>query len=287
MLMNKSGKANIVANDISFDVGNGVFIIKDLSLSLSNEKSGLVGLNGIGKTTLLRLLVGELEPTQGEILKNSNIAYLPQDYLLDPNQTIAEALGIKDKLEALAKVKAKEGGSKTLESIAQDWGIENRVLKNFEKLNFKNPDFSRRLDTLSGGEKMKVIIVKLLISKPDFIILDEPTNNLDLASRQTIYQLVRDWNKGLLVVSHDRNLLNLLSQILELTPKGLKLYGGNYDSYKTQKTLKEEAQGRHLVSATEDLQKIRQQAQKTKEKQEKRSATGKKSREKGGQPKMV
>src|SRR3990167_6600141 len=231
--MNRSKRQNsvIIANDISFEVRGGVSIFKNLSVSLNGEKSGLVGKNGVGKTTLLRLFVGEFEPTKGD--------------------------------------------------------IQDRVLGKFEQLNIKSLSFDRLLNSLSGGERTKVVLAKLLISEPDFIILDEPTNNLDHSSREIIYELVKNWERGLLVVSHDRNLLNLLDQTLELSNKGLKIYGGNWDSYKEQKELEEEAAKRQLISAEQELKKTKKQAQKTKEKQQKRSSQGKKMRDKIGMPKII
>lgn len=264
--MMKSVQSSTIVDNISLEIGAGVYIFKNLSLSLNGEKSGLVGKNGSGKTTLLRLLVGELEPTEGKIDRRVDIAYLPQDYQLDLAKTISEILELEH---------------------SNDYGIEDRALKHFDKLNFKNVDFSRRLKTLSGGERMKVVLVKLLISKPGFLIMDEPTNNLDQDSRGSVYDLIRNWDKGLLVVSHDRELLGLVDQILELTPKGLNIYGGNYNIYKAQKELEEEAQEKHLVAAKEDFNKTKKQAQKTKEKQEKRSAVGKKFRDTGSQPKII
>ena len=207
---------SIIADNISFEARAGFPIFKNLSFSLNGEKTGLVGQNGTGKTTLLRLIIGELEPTEGKIQKKGTFAYLPQDYQIDLDQTIAEVLDL---------------------DASSDYGIEDKAIRNFEKFNFKNPDFSRKLSSLSGGEKMKVILVKLLISEPDFIILDEPTNNLDQNSRKAVYELIKNWDKGLLVVSHDRELLNFLGQILELTLKRLNTYGGNYYNYKVQKKL--------------------------------------------------
>jgi len=262
----KSVNQSIIGDDISFELQDGSFLFKNLSFSLNNEKSGLVGKNGVGKTTLLKLLAGELKPTIGKINKQANISYLPQDYQLDITQTIFEALNIKNN---------------------SDHGIEDKIINHFKKMNFIDIDFSRPLKTLSGGERMKVVIVKLLISNPDFIILDEPTNNLDYDSKSIVYEIIKNWNKGLLVVSHDRELLNLLDQILELTPKGLSVYGGNYDSYRMQKDIEEEALEKQLVTNKENFNKTKKQAQKTKEKQEKRSSLGKKSRDTGSESKMA
>ncbi|HEY4493100.1 MAG TPA: ABC-F family ATP-binding cassette domain-containing protein [Candidatus Paceibacterota bacterium] len=243
----------IIANDISFEVGSGVSVFKNLSLSLSGEKTGLVGRNGVGKTTLLRILEGELEPTEGKVQRAGVIAYLPQDYQLDLSQTVAEVLDAK----------------------------------NAQELNMQNLGPGRQLSSLSGGERARIALAKLLLSDPDFIILDEPTNNLDHSSREDIYNLVRNWKGGLLVVSHDRDLLNLMDQILELSKQGLKTYGGNHESYKKQKEVESEAAKKQLVNAKKELKKTKKQAQKTKEKQQKRSSQGKKMRDKIGLPKII
>lgn len=286
--MSQSKRRNsIIATDISFEIRGGVSIFKNLSISLNNEKTGLVGKNGSGKTTLLRLLFGELEPSSGKIQRTDNMAYLPQDYQLNLEQTISEALGVKEKLEALDKIKNGNKNPELLEIIEKDWDIGNKISEVFEKLRIRNLNLDRLLNSLSGGEKIKVTIARLLISKPEFIILDEPTNNLDRESREIIYELIKNWQYGLLVVSHDRNLLNLLDQILELSNGKLKIYGGNYDSYKEQKELEEQAAKRQLTSAEQELKKTKKQAQRTKEKQQKRSSQGKKLRDKVGMPKII
>ena len=277
----------VIANDISFEVRSGVSIFKNISVRLGSEKSGLVGRNGIGKTILLKLLVGEIEPTEGRIQRIGKISYLPQDYQLNLNQSVADALGITDKLEALKKIKEGKKDNDLIGLIGKDWDIHDRVLEKFEQLNIKNLALARPLDSLSGGEKTKVTLAKLLISNPDFIILDEPTNNLDYSSRKIIYELIKNWEHGLLVVSHDRNILNLLDQILELSDIGLKIYGGNYDRYKEQKELEEQAAERQLSYAEQELKKTKRQAQKTKEKQQKRSSRGKKIRGKIGMSRSI
>ncbi|MBI2676435.1 MAG: ABC-F family ATP-binding cassette domain-containing protein [Candidatus Yanofskybacteria bacterium] len=277
----------IVTNDISFEVRSGVSIFRNLSVSFNGEKTGLVGKNGSGKTTLLRLLFGELEPTSGKIQRAGHIVYLPQDYQLNLQQTVSETLGVKEKLEALNKVESGNKSSELLEVVGKDWDIQSRISEIFKRLKIEGLNLNRVLSSLSGGERTKVVIAKLLISKPEFIILDEPTNNLDRESREIIYELIKNWQHGLLVVSHDRNLLNLLDQILELSNGKLKIYGGNYDNYKEQKGLEEQAVKRQLVGAEQELKKIKKQAQRTKEKQQKRSSQGKKLRDKIGMPKII
>lgn len=287
MEQTKSRNSAIIANDISFNTENGVSVFKNISFSLNNEKSGLVGKNGVGKTTLLRLLVGELEPTGGKIQGTETVSYLPQDYQIDLRRSVADILGIKNTLEALTKIKAGEKDPELIKIVGEDWNIRDRVSEKFEQLNIKDLDLDRLLSSLSGGERTKVILAKLLISEPDFIILDEPTNNLDHDSREIIYDLIKGWERGLLVVSHDRKLLNLLDQILELSDKGLNIYGGNYDSYRELKEVEGQAAKRQLVHARQTIKKTKKQAQKTKENQQKRSSLGEKKRDNIGMPKAL
>ena len=232
---------NIVVNNISFEPTDDFFVLKNISVSFGEKKIGLVGNNGTGKTVLLKLLVGEIEPTVGKIQRIGKIAYLPQDYQIDLKKTVGEALEIVDKLKALEKIKNGDKNESLLEIVGDDWDIYNRAVEKLEYFNLHNIDFNRRLETLSGGEKVKIILAKLLIAKPDFIILDEPTNNLDQVSREIVYNLVKNWKQGLLVVSHDRGLLNLFDQIYELSEGSLKLYGGNYDFYKEQKEIENQS----------------------------------------------
>jgi len=284
LLVNKflNMQNNIVVNNISFEPTDDFFVLKNISVSFGEKKIGLVGNNGTGKTVLLKLLVGEIEPTVGKIQRIGKIAYLPQDYQIDLKKTVGEALEIVDKLKALEKIKNGDKNESLLEIVGDDWDIYNRAVEKLEYFNLHNIDFNRRLETLSGGEKVKIILAKLLIAKPDFIILDEPTNNLDQVSREIVYNLVKNWKQGLLVVSHDRGLLNLFDQIYELSEGSLKLYGGNYDFYKEQKEIENQSVKRQLGDAKKHFKKVKKQAEKTLEQQQKRAESGKKRRDKLG-----
>jgi ATPase subunit of ABC transporter with duplicated ATPase domains len=253
-------KATIVVSDLTFETKPGFALFKNLSITFNTEKSGLVGKNGVGKTILLRNLVGELEPTSGRIERRARIAYLPQDYQIDLNLTVGQTIKAEKEHLALA-VLARVG----LQRITLD----------------------RPMSSLSGGERMKVILAHLLVMDADFLILDEPTNNLDSDSRKAVYDLVQNWSGGLLVVSHDRELLRLMDRIFELSEKGLKIYGGNYDTYIAQKELEDTALERQLSDAEREFRKIKTQAQATKEKQQKRTSHGKNIREKTGMPAII
>ncbi|MDP3990215.1 MAG: ABC-F family ATP-binding cassette domain-containing protein [archaeon] len=276
----------ISLHNISFEVKSGNLLLKEISISFGSEKSGLVGKNGAGKTTLLKLMMGQLECSSGKIDKKAVIGYLPQDYQFNLDQSIADTLGISDKLEAMDKISVGSKEEKLLNIVGQDWDIKDRALGILHNFGLKEIKFNMPLKELSGGERMKVALASLLVWNANFLIMDEPTNNLDYSARQVVYNLIKDWTGGLLVVSHDRELLNLMNRILELNETGLKIYGGNYNSYVGQRKVEIDALHRQLSDTKNELRKIKRQAQTTKEKQEKRTSRGKKLREKTGMPKM-
>lgn len=256
----KQSHNSIVLKDISFETRPGVFLFKNLNLSIDEDKIGLVGKNGIGKTTLLKLITGEVTPPSGNVQKQVRIAYLPQDYQIDLTLTVEQTIRAEREHEALAAL---------------------------ARVGLKSTALDRVMSSLSGGERTRVILASLLTRKAEFLILDEPTNNLDQEARQAVYTLIEQWRGGLLVVSHDRILLNLMDTIFELSDKGLRVYGGNYDMYIEQKNLEEEAAQRQLADAEKEVKKVKRQAQATKERQQKKSSHGKKIAHKLGLPKII
>ena len=259
-MQHKQSHNLISLKDISFETKPGFFLFKNLNLILGKEKSGLVGNNGIGKSTILKLIVGELEPSSGVVETKTKLAYLSQDYQINLEITVEQTLGTEEE-------------HKSLEVLAH-MGLKNIQLK-------------RLMSSLSGGERMRVVLAKLIIQQGNFLILDEPTNNLDQDAWQSVYELIKQWKGGLLVVSHDRTLLNFMDKILELSDKGLGIYGGNFDFYVEQKNLEKEAAQRQLSEAEMEMKKTKKQAQATKERQQKKSSHGKKTADKLGLPKII
>lgn len=250
----------ILLRDVSFELRPGVWLFKNLNVGFGKEKTGLVGKNGTGKTTIIKLITELAKPNSGIVENSARIVYLPQDYQIDLSCSVLETLNTPAEHEALATL-AKVG----LQYIQLD----------------------RIMGSLSGGERTRVVLASLLVQEADFMILDEPTNNLDTEARQAVYNLIERWKGGLLVVSHDRVLLNLMDRTLELSEKGLKEYGGNYDFYTEQKELEEEALQRQLSDMEKEFRKVKKQAQATKERQQKRSSRGKKVAPDLGLPKSI
>lgn len=276
----------IAINNLNYSLPNGQHIFNNLVYTFAAEKIGLIGKNGIGKSTLLKLITGEFAPNSGSVNIIGKVAYCPQNYSIYAEQTIAEILAIQPKLEALDRIIQGSSNIIDFEILDEDWNIRERVNEQLSKFELRL-DLMRKIDSLSGGEITRLMLAKQFISNPDFIILDEPTNNLDLKSRNLLYKAVAEWSGGLLIVSHDRQLLNLMDKIVAITALGIKTYGGNFNAYVEQKTLEQDAVARQLEDAKKQINKISASVQKTLEQHAKRQAMGNKLRKKGGQPKIL
>jgi ATPase subunit of ABC transporter with duplicated ATPase domains len=277
----------LLAEEVSWRTPAGDTVLDHVSLALHREKTGLVGANGSGKTTLLRILTGDLAPATGRVRRAGCIAVLPQDFRPMQEQTVVETLGVREKLDALGRLTAGHGSDADLAILEDDWTIEERIVAELSRLGLSNIGLDRPLSSLSGGETTRVVLASLFLRRPDLLLLDEPTNNLDRESRQALQSALADWSGGLVVVSHDRALLRLMDRIVELTPKGPKSYGGNYDLYMAQRDAEAQAAEEQLAAAEKELRRVRRDAQAARERQERRNSRGAKQRDQGGMPKIL
>jgi ATPase subunit of ABC transporter with duplicated ATPase domains len=277
----------VLATGVSWRTPGDVPVLDDVTLSLGREKTGLVGANGCGKTTLARILTGDLTPTTGQVHRHGSVAFLPQDFTPLGTQTVAQVLGVADKLAALARLTEGSGSVDDLALLDDDWGIESRVAAVLDRFGLSHLGLDRCVETLSGGETTRVVLAGLLLARTDLLVLDEPTNNLDRTSREALYAAVADWPAGLLVISHDRELLDLMDRIVDLTGGTPRVYGGNYTFYAEQHTVEEEAARQDLAEAAKTLRKVRREAQAARENQARRNSRGKKDREKVGMPPIL
>lgn len=263
----------ILINQLNYATSN-LSILTDLSLTFASEKTGLIGRNGIGKSTLLKLIMGELCPKSGSIQVAGKLAYCPQQTIENDAATVADLLGIREKLVALERIRLGSTNELDFQIIGEDWLIKEDTSLRLTQFGLAELELDQPLKTLSGGEKTRLYLAKAFIANPDFILLDEPTNNLDKAARHLLYNAIANWSKGVLVVSHDRTLLNLMDQIIELTPKGIHTFGGNYDHYHAQKTLLKEANERALTDAKKTLQRTKASIQTSRERLSQRQSYG-------------
>jgi len=279
--------SSIVLNKISFTHPNGIPLFKDISLSIDNQRTGLTGKNGSGKSTIAKIITGYLQPTKGSVFVPDKIAYLPQELKHLENLSIIELFSLKEKYNAFKKITAGKGTTNDFIILDNDWDLENRLLFAMQKTGIEYLSVERKIKSLSGGEKIRCLLASLLVQEPSFIILDEPTNHLDFNAREIIYNFVNDWKKGMLVISHDKKLLRLMDRIAELSDSGIKLYTGNYDFYIEQRKIENEAAQNEVKSAELLLKKNIEEKKQALVKQAKRTRTAAKRGADSGIPKIL
>lgn len=273
----------ILLQYISFGFSGGDLLFNNTNLTIpSHTKSALVGSNGMGKSTLLKIIAGEIQPLNGNITISDSVFYVPQMFGNFNHLTIAECLKIDQKLNALQKITNGEVDEIYFEILNDDWDIEERCQQALEYWGLDDFDLNQTLKELSGGQKTKVFLAGIQISQPEIIILDEPTNHLDLEGRKLLYELIDKTDAMVVIVSHDRTLLNLVDTIFELSNQGIATYGGNYDFYAEQKEVEEEALQNDIHAKERALKKAKEKERETLERKQKLDAKGKQKQEKSG-----
>lgn len=273
----------ILLQHISFGFPGGDLLFNNTNLTIpSHTKSALVGSNGMGKSTLLKIIAGEIQPLNGNVTISDSVFYVPQMFGNFNHLTIAECLKIDQKLDALQKITNGEVDEIYFEILNDDWDIEERCQQALDYWGLDNFDLNQTLKGLSGGQKTKVFLAGIQISQPDLIILDEPTNHLDLEGRKLLNDLIDKTDATIVIVSHDRTLLNLVDTIFELSNQGIATYGGNYDFYAEQKEVEEEALHNDIHAKERALKKAKEKERETLERKQKLDAKGKQKQEKSG-----
>lgn len=275
---------SITLSDLSWATPDGRALFTDLNLTLAPERTGLVGRNAVGKTTLLRLIAGRLEPVAGRVTTEASLGWLRQAVRTDPGATIADLFGVRAALALLARALA---GEASVEELAEaDWTLEERMDSALARMGLEaGPDTP--LAELSGGQRTRAGLAALIFEAPEFLLLDEPTNNLDRDGRAAVLELLRGWRGGAVVVSHDRELLEEMDAIVELTSLGATRYGGGWSLYRERKALELAAAEHDLAEAERRLDEAGRAAQARAERKARTDKAGKKIRASGGQSKML
>ena len=269
--------------NISYIHPNKDLLFDNVNLTVnSQEKIALIGNNGAGKSTLLKIIAQELNPSTGQLNVDATLYYMPQIFGQFNHLTIAQALKVEDKLNALHQILKGNATEKNFALLNDDWTIEDRCNEALRHWQLEDLDLSQPMATLSGGQKTKVFLAGIEIHQPELILLDEPSNHLDVAARDILYNFIAHTKSTLMVVSHDRKLLNLLEKTCELSKRGITFYGGNYDFYAEQKQIENNALSHDIQSKDKALRKAKEKERETKERQQRQDARGKKKQEKAG-----
>ena len=249
--------------NVTFEFGARV-IVEDATWHIQpGERIGLIGYNGTGKSTLLKLLVGEYQPSVGSVERSreTTIGYLHQDLLsFDTNDSILQValsaferiLQLETEIEELGKELERTGDEKTLHDYSDrlheletlgGYNIHHRTEEVLQGLGFSNADLQRPYKEFSGGWRMRVLLAKMILQQPDLLLLDEPTNHLDLPSIEWLEKYLQHYQGSVVIVSHDKYFLNrMVTKIVEVYQQQLHIYGGNFDYYEKEKAIRIEMQ---------------------------------------------
>ncbi|WP_318200353.1 ABC-F family ATP-binding cassette domain-containing protein [Streptomyces sp. SCL15-4] len=279
--------ASLTCTSLSFAWPDGTVVFDGLDIAFGPGRTGLVGVNGSGKSTLLRLLAGELVPADGTVRTTGEIGYLPQNVTLDTALRVDQALGIAERRAALHAIEAGDVAEQHFETVGDDWDVEERALATLGELGLGHIGLDRTVGEVSGGESVLLRLAALLLRRPGILLLDEPTNNLDLYARRRLCQAVAAWPGILVVVSHDRELLDLVDQIADLRAGEVTWYGGNFSAYEEALAVEQEAAERMVRVAEADVRKQKRELADARMKLARRKRYGQKMWDSKREPKIV
>jgi len=279
---------SIIIRDLNYVHSDKEVLFQHLNLTVNpGDKIALTGNNGCGKSTLMRIIAGDVSPVSGTVTCSGHLYYVPQHFGQYNDRTIAQALKIDSKLEALHAILNGDVSEQNFTTLDDDWNIEERTQAALAAWGMNGTPLSRLMDGLSGGEKTRIFLAGMELHSPTVILLDEPTNHLDMAGRGRLYEFVQRTSAAVLVISHDRTLLNLLPAICELSANGLTHYGGNYDFFKEQKSIRLNALQEQLEEKQKALRLARKTARELAEQKAKQNVRGEKAAMKKGIPRIM
>ncbi|MEU8205178.1 ribosomal protection-like ABC-F family protein [Streptosporangium sp. NPDC049046] len=278
--------AFIICSNLSFSWPDDTPVFQDLSFTVGAGRTGLVAPNGAGKSTLLKLIAGEYRPGGGSVSVEGVLGYLPQTLPLTGDLTVAEVLEIAPVIRALDAIESGDTDEEHFTTIGDDWDIEERTRAQLDRLGLGEISFTRHLRTLSGGQIISLGLAAQLLKRPDVLLLDEPTNNLDLDARRKLYDVLEDWNGCLLLVSHDRALLDRMDRIAELDRGEVRSYGGDFTAYEESVRAAREVAEKNVRNAEQEVKREKREMQQARERAARRASNAARNLKDAGLPKI-
>lgn len=253
--------ALVCLNQLTYQFANGETLLDTLNLSFDRLPTAIVGRNGAGKSLLLRLIAGELPATSGSISHSARLAYVPQDPQVQAGQSVAQVAGLAETLQALEQLASGTASLEQLQQVDDRWDLARRLRQALDAAGLEQVAPQDPAAILSGGQLARVVLIGALLSNADLLLLDEPTNHLDAQGRRWLLAQLQQWRGGLIVISHDRHLLAHMQRIVELTPQGARVYGGNYAAFQQQRLSESDAAQAALEQARTERSRQRMRLQ--------------------------
>lgn len=263
---------SFILHQVTCQFATGDTLFGPLNLALEPSLCALVGRNGSGKTRLLRLLAGLDSPTSGHIERRGSHVYVAQQHDISAQTTLAELLGYDDIFAARRRIDSGDYQPDDLERLDGYWDLAERLTAAFLTANLPPFDPENLASSLSGGERVRAMLCGAFTANADYLLLDEPTNHLDRQGREWFYAQLARCSCGVMVATHDRELLAQVPRILELSGTGLRVYGGNYDDYQRQRDAEQQAARAALDHAATERKRTRVRMHKEHDASQRRSA---------------
>ncbi|GAB2675453.1 ABC-F family ATP-binding cassette domain-containing protein [Saccharopolyspora gloriosae] len=279
--------ALIVCSDLTFSWPDDTPVFDELSFTAGTGRTGLVAPNGAGKSTLLKLIAGRHRPRSGSVTVHGVVGYLPQNLPLAGELTVAEVLEIAPVLAALRAIEAGDVDEHHFAVVGNDWDIEERARAELDRLGLGDVALDRPLGTFSGGQVVSLGLAAQLLKRPDVLLLDEPTNNLDRDARRRLHSVLEDWSGCLLLVGHDRELLDRMDRIAELDRGEMRWYGGNFTDYEAALRAEQEVAERNVRNAEHEVKREKRERQQARERADRRASNAARNVKSAGLPKIL
>ncbi len=264
----------ITLHGLGFRYGNHNYVFDSLDFAApTGSRIAIVGANASGKTTLLRLMAGLLQPTSGEIVRDSQPYYVPQ-HVTHAGPTVADALGAGEKLRALEAITAGSTSQDDYDALGEDWDIAARCLAALSRWLPPGIGLQTPMEKLSGGEKTRVLLAGIEVSQPSIVLLDEPTNHLDSHGREMLCEYIASTRATVVVVSHDISLLETFDTTCELVGGRMRVYGGNYTFWRECRAIEAAALEGSICEQEKSLRLARARERQALQRQQKRESRG-------------
>ncbi|QPF72222.1 ABC-F family ATP-binding cassette domain-containing protein [Roseateles sp. DAIF2] len=280
--------ARVTLDGVTLVLPDGRTLFSDLHESFDRRPTGLVGRNGVGKSLLGRILAGELAPSAGRCTRGGPVHRLAQQVgAPSPTASVAELAGLRPALEALTRIERGSVAPEDFALLGERWDLRARLGAELERSGLGHLRAEDPAATLSGGEAMRLALVGAFLSEADFLILDEPSNHLDRAHRQALLAQLRRWPRGLLLISHDRELLEGMARIVELSPQGLRSRGGGYSLYAATRAQEQQHAEDQLAQRKLERRREEQRLREQRERQDRRASRGARQGKEANQSKLL
>jgi len=265
--------------DIGFQLPNGQHLFQSINTTIPPGVSALVGRNGAGKSLLAKIIAGIKQPSCGLVLGNDSICYVSQSISGNEHTSVGELLGLLKRQQSIERIIAGSVISADYELAEGFWDWEEHLKVMAGKVGWTQlPPLNRKLKDCSGGEQIRLMWLAALEKYPDWLILDEPSNHLDIQGREFLYhrlnKVAQSKSTNVIVVSHDRQLLRNVNCIFELTEKGLTLHGGNYDVFVREQANRFRSQQHLLEKRKTQVKSLNSSVQLSKEKMQRSTSQG-------------